>query len=235
MAEVGADRHTDDRYIAIRAEFGADSALANGYRTQAYFEREQALLLSLIGERSGLVADFACGSGLMGLPLQSAEFEIVGVDFNHSACCAAAKNGIQVVRGDVFRLPFADAVLDLGFACQFFNQQTDQAVSAFIAEASRCLKPAARLFLVWRNHNAWVHRIAHALFSVADGFRKRPRFPLHSHPLDKVKKSCEAHGFVVIDALVSFPTLSWHSRDVDSAVANFIGASLVLVVEKTSA
>lgn len=229
---VRADRATDEKYALIRERYGGGSGLANGYRLHRYFLNERTLLLTLLGEVDGTVLDLACGSGLMGQPLNSDHCNVVGLDFNKTACNDCASNGIAVVRGDAYALPFAAESIQHAFSCQFFNQQDPEQVPQILSELARVLSPGGRLVLVWRNHQAWIHRFAHAVFSLADKLAARPSFPVYSHPLDQVRSAAEQCGFRTLDAMVSFPLTHWRSRQLASLPARAIGASAVLLLER---
>lgn len=231
---VSPDKETDKKYAAIRDRHGAGSGRANGYRLHRYFVAEQALLMELMGPVRGTVVDLACGSGLMGLPLRSTDCAVIGLDFNAAACSDSAANGLPVVRGNAYALPFADASIDHAFACQFFNQQRPEQVDRMITECARVMRSGGRLIFVWRNHDAWIHRVAHALFTLSDLITRQPRFPVYRHPLRTLEQLCRAAGFARVDALVSFPLLGWHSRRLNSLGARAIGASCILVLERNS-
>ena len=205
--EASADRSVDAKYASVRARHGATSGRANGYRLHRYFVAEQALLLDLMGSVTGIVVDLACGSGLMGLPLKRDDCTVIGLDFNAAACADCLENGLPVVRGDAFSLPFADNSIDHAFACQFFNQQQPEQIARMLSECARVMRDGGRLTLVWRNHHAWIHRLAHCVFTVSDLVRRQPRFPVYPHPLREVEEVCRDAGFSCLDSLVSFPLL----------------------------
>ena len=228
-----ADQKTDALYAGFRGRFGRRDASANGYRYEGYFRGEQAVVHDLISTDAEIVLDVCCGSGLMLLPLAEAGRFVFGVDFNADACRAASSNGFVVVRGDAFCLPLADHTVDEVVNCQFFNQQTNEAVSAFIAEASRILRSHGRIILIWRNDRAWIHRVAHSVLTAIDRIRRMPIFPQFAHEIRDVEKELLRAGFRIERREVSCAPLGWRSRATDSLRARLIGASYVLVASKS--
>ena len=227
-----ADAEVDGLYAPLRGRFGPDDPQANGYRYRGYFLAEQQLLLTLTNPAAQAVADVGCGSGLMAQPLLAAERLLIGVDYNRDACAAAAANGLAVLRGDAFHLPFAPASLDEIITCQFFNQQQPASVERFIAESAAALKTGGRLIMVWRNGTTLIHRAALAGLGVMDALRRRPRFPHYNHSLAEISEYGRRAGLTVERQLVSFPSLRWSSARVDGLLAKLIGASAIAVLHK---
>jgi SAM-dependent methyltransferase len=230
--EIAADRDLDSLYASLRGRYGEHNSRANGYLYDGYFRAEQRMLFSLLNANARVLVDVACGSGLMMQPLIAQREQLVCVDFNADACRAAKTNGLTVVRGDAFRLPLADAVIDEIVTCQFFNQQTPEAVQQFIAESARVLRGGGRLIMVWRNGSAWIHRFALACFKWIDRVRGLPSFPYENHSLESVRLYAEAAGLTVDRQAVSFPPARWCSDEVGSRRAKWIGASNICVLSK---
>jgi SAM-dependent methyltransferase len=230
--EIAADREVNALYASLRGRYGARSSRANGYLYEGYFRSEQRILFSLLKPDARILVDIACGSGLMMEPLIALREQVVCVDFNADACRAAKANGLTVVRGDAFRLPFADSSVDEIVTCQFFNQQTPEAVRHFVAECARVLCHGGRLIMVWRNGTAWVHRIALACFKWIDRARRLPSFPYENHSQVNLRDYAAAAGLKVARQAVSFPPTGWCSDEVGSRRAKWIGASNICVLSK---
>lgn len=230
--QIAADRDVDDLYASLRGRYGGRNSRANGYIYDGYFRSEQRTLFALLNSEARVLVDVACGSGLMVQPLVDRREQVIGVDFNAGACRAAQANGLTVVRGDAFRLPLGDAVVDEIVTCQFFNQQTPAAVRQFIAESARVLRGGGRLIMVWRNGSALVHRLALACFKWIDRARGLPSFPYEIHSLESVAAYAVAAGLTVDRQAVSFPPLGWCSDEVASRRAKWIGASNICVLSK---
>ena len=172
-----ADQHTDGLYAEIRQKFGQSGAGANGYQMRSFFRREQALLYSLLGHADLPVLDIACGSGLMLASLPSGRGEVIGLDYNQLACIDAKRNGLTVLRGDAFSLPFVNGSIAQVVNCQFLNQQSNENTRQFIEEVARVLKPGGRLVLFWRYADSLFHRLCGALVWAGEWVRRAPRFP----------------------------------------------------------
>jgi ubiquinone/menaquinone biosynthesis C-methylase UbiE len=231
--EIAADRDVDKLYADMRGRYGVHNARANGYLYEGYFRREQKILFSLLNPEADVLVDVACGSGLMVEPLISKRRLVVGLDFNADACVAARGNGLHVVRGDAFGLPFADATVDEIVTCQFFNQQQPLAVRQFVVESARVLRPGGRVIMVWRNGTAWVHRLALACFSFVDRLRRLPSFPYENHSFERIGTYADEAGLIVVSQAVSFPPFGWHSSATDEWLAGIIGASNICALEKS--
>ena len=229
-----ADRDVDALYAGMRTRHGGANPLANGYVTASYFRREQAVLFSLLNPDSAVLVDVGCGSGLMVLPLLSSRACVIGVDFNEQACRDANRNGLPVIRGDAFQLPFRDHSVDEVVCCQFFNQQKPAAVRQFVAETARVLRSGGTAVFVWRNGDALVHRCALWALNAYDRLAGRPLFPQETHSLETLSAYAVAHGLVVSDVYVSFPPLRWLSKQIRSPLALAIGASNICVLKKIS-
>ena len=230
-----ADQNVDALYTDLRNKYGEQNSRANGYLWHGYFRREQELLLKLVSANARIIVDVACGSGLMLEPLLNSEKTIIGIDFNSDACQAATKNGLATVRGDAFRLPFAENSIDEIVTCQFFNQQSTQAVEKFIQETQRVLRPGGRVIMIWRNGEAYVHSIAQFMLTTLNRIRKRANFPYENHSFKHIQNYARDSSLIVEVAAVSFPPLRWMSYSYDSVLAKFIGASSVCVLAKPTA
>lgn len=120
-----------------------------------YLGDERALRKSLFREiedaglREFSVLDVGCGSGEL---LRSiARFarrsprpacELVGLDLNEISARIAESNSsdfpeIAVLRGDAFRLPFADGSFDYAISSLFFHHLTDEQIPVVLDEMSR--------------------------------------------------------------------------------------------------
>jgi len=90
-----------------------------------------------------LLLDLACGGGLLAPHIAGLGHRHVGVDLSVTALPQARAHGVQVVRGDVSRLPFGDAVADVVVAGEVLEHVTD--LAATVAEACRVLRPGGTL------------------------------------------------------------------------------------------
>ncbi|ONI87956.1 bifunctional 3-demethylubiquinone 3-O-methyltransferase/2-octaprenyl-6-hydroxy phenol methylase [Actinosynnema sp. ALI-1.44] len=92
-----------------------------------------------------VLVDLACGGGLLAPHLTGKGYRHVGVDLSPSALRQATDHGVEAVRGDVTRLPFADAAADVVVAGEILEHVTD--LPAVVAEACRVLRPDGLLVL----------------------------------------------------------------------------------------
>lgn len=232
MAMIKADADVDARYKFLRERHGEVNPQANGYRLGGFFEREQRVLLGAIDRDCGPFLDVACGSGLMLAPLLEEGETLYGLDFNEDACAAAKQNGIQIMRGDAFDMPFADNTIGQIVNCQFLNQQPPEETQKFIDEAARVLLPGGQLIILWRHARSLIHRTSHAVFTVMDRFTGQPPFPQYEHPFTQVEGFAKQAGLIVRERAVTMPFLKPDMIAADNAAANIIGASLFIVLKK---
>ena len=92
-----------------------------------------------------LLLDLACGGGLLAPHVAGKGHRHVGLDLSPTALPLAREHGVLPVRGDVTRLPFADAVADVVVAGEVLEHVADP--PALVREACRVLKPGDTLVL----------------------------------------------------------------------------------------
>jgi len=92
-----------------------------------------------------LLLDLACGGGLLAPHVTGKGHRHVGLDLSPTALPLAREHGVLPVRGDVTRLPFADAVADVVVAGEVLEHVADP--PALVREACRVLKPGGTLVL----------------------------------------------------------------------------------------
>ena len=92
-----------------------------------------------------LLLDLACGGGLLAPHVADKGHRHVGLDLSPTALPLAREHGVLPVRGDVTRLPFADAVADVVVAGEVLEHVADP--PALVREACRVLKPGGTLVL----------------------------------------------------------------------------------------
>lgn len=96
--------------------------------------------------RAGAVLiDAGCGGGLLAPHVAGKGYRHVGVDLQVSGLAAAAAHGIEPVRGDVTRLPFASGSADVVAAGEILEHVTD--LSGTVAELCRVLRPGGLVVL----------------------------------------------------------------------------------------
>jgi len=92
-----------------------------------------------------LLLDLACGGGLLAPHVAASGHRHVGVDLSALALVQARDHGVEPIRGDVLRLPFADGVADVVVAGEVLEHVPD--LPGAVAEACRVLRPGGTLVL----------------------------------------------------------------------------------------
>ena len=123
-----------------------DDLAAEWWRPRGAFEPLHWLARSravLIPNGTGVLLDVACGGGLLAPHVAGKGYRHVGVDIGTSAVAIARQHGVTAVRGDVLRLPIADATADVVVAGEVFEHVRD--LESTVAEIARVLKPGGLL------------------------------------------------------------------------------------------
>ena len=133
----------------------------------------RALQKTLLGEierldlREFSVLDVACGSGE--LLRQIAEFArgsnrtaalLTGIDLNELSTSTTLSESrgfaeINSVRGDAFRLPFADGAFDYAISSLFFHHLTDEQIPLVLAEMARVARRGLFVIDLYRHPAAY--------------------------------------------------------------------------------
>ena len=97
-----------------------------------------------VAERDGSVLlDLACGGGLLAPHVAHLGHRHIGLDLSPTALPHAREHGVTVLRGDVTRLPFPDAVADVVVAGEVLEHVRD--LAGTVREACRVLRPGGTL------------------------------------------------------------------------------------------
>jgi SAM-dependent methyltransferase len=108
--------------------------------------RNDMLRKFLAPTAADVVVDLGCGSGRALLWNQDWNSQAVGIDiapfFSHEA-----RAGIDLLIGDLRRLPFADGTFTRAFSLDVLEHLSPEALRAMLAEASRVLAPGGGLFV----------------------------------------------------------------------------------------
>jgi ubiquinone/menaquinone biosynthesis C-methylase UbiE len=225
-----ADKSVNELYGGIRTQY--NDARANGYRLHTYFLKEQEIIVSSLNKETGIILDVGCGSGLMGVPLLNQAKLLIGLDFNEQACLTAKYNSLAVIRGDAFNIPFKDRTINNAYCCQFLNQQSSDNMKLLLSECHRILIPGGQMILIWRNGEALIHKVAHAIFKLSDLISDRPSFPMVNHSISEVEDYATSLGFEISKKETIFPLIRWQSHKFDSLLSRVIGASFFLVLKR---
>jgi 2-polyprenyl-6-hydroxyphenyl methylase/3-demethylubiquinone-9 3-methyltransferase len=99
----------------------------------------RAELLPPAPRPGAVLVDLGCGAGLLAPHAARLGYRHLGVDLVAGSLRLAAEHGVHPVRGDVQRLPLADAVADAVSAGEIFEHVPD--LAATVAEASTKEEP----------------------------------------------------------------------------------------------
>ena len=154
--------------------------------------RNDMLRAFLAPEPHDLVVDLGCGSGRALLWNRDWHSTTVGIDispfFSHDA-----RQGIDLLIGDLRRLPFADGTFTKAFSLDVLEHLSPQALREMLAESSRILAPGGELFVythVRKNASIaaglrWINALGRTLegWGLIDARQERLRKSDHLNPL----------------------------------------------------
>ncbi|KAA1417854.1 class I SAM-dependent methyltransferase [Nocardioides humilatus] len=123
-----------------------------------YAERRAMVRRTVATWPAGRALDVGCGGGGNTAVLRDAGWSVTGLEYSPAGAQAAASRGLDVVRGDATRLPFADATFDLVMSTDVWEHIEDDRLIA--SEAARVLRPGGRLLVavpcsmkLWSGHD----------------------------------------------------------------------------------
>ncbi len=154
--------------------------------------RNDMLRSFLAPEPHDLVVDLGCGSGRALLWNRDWQSTTVGIDispfFSHDA-----RQGVDLLIGDLRRLPFADGTFTKAFSLDVLEHLSPQALREMLAESSRILAPGGELFVYTHvRKNApiavglrWINALGRTLegWGLIDARQERLRKSDHLNPL----------------------------------------------------
>jgi len=110
-----------------------------------WIAQARARLVPRASRPGSLLLDLACGAGLLAPFVTGKGYRHVGVDLSPTALPQARRHGVDVVRGDVRHLPFADGAADVVVAGEVLEHVPD--LPGTLAEACRVLRPGGALVI----------------------------------------------------------------------------------------
>ena len=156
-----------------------------------------------------LVVDLGCGSGRALLWNRDWRAPAVGIDIA-PYFAAEARQEVDLLLGDLRRLPFADATFTKAYSLDVLEHLSPEALRGMLAEAARILAPGGTLFVythVRRNAKIavglrWINRLAQRLdrAGLIDLRQEHLRKSDHLNPLADIpdlERTVEASGFRV--------------------------------------
>ena len=116
-----------------------------GFAMLHWIAAARARLVPQASRPDSLLLDLACGGGLLAPHVAGKGHRHVGLDLSATALPQARAHGVVPVRGDVLRLPFADAVADVVVAGEVLEHVAEPL--ELLSEACRVLRPGGVLVL----------------------------------------------------------------------------------------
>ena len=169
--------------------------------------RNDMLRAFLAPEPHDLVVDLGCGSGRALLWNRDWSATTVGIDIS-PFFSAEARRGIDLLIGDLRKLPFGDGTFTKAFSLDVLEHLSPDALTAMLAEASRVLAPGGALFVYTHvRKNApiavglrWINALARQLerWGLVDMRQERLRKSDHLNPLrdiPELERVAQAAGF----------------------------------------
>jgi SAM-dependent methyltransferase len=139
-----------------------------------------------------LVVDLGCGSGRALLWNDDWRAQAVGIDIS-PFFAAESRRQVDLLLGDLRRLPFADATFTKGYSLDVLEHLSPEALRGMLAEAARVLAPGGTLFVythVRKNARIaqglrWINRLAQRLdrMGIIDLRQEHLRKSDHLNPL----------------------------------------------------
>jgi len=169
--------------------------------------RNDMLRAFLAPEPHDLVVDLGCGSGRTLLWNHDWGSRTIGIDIS-PFFSADARRSIDLLIGDLRRLPFADGTFTKAFSLDVLEHLSPEALREMLAEASRVLAPGGELFVYTHvRKNApiaaglrWINAFGRRLeaWGLIDARQERLRKSDHLNPLrdiPELEQVVSAAGF----------------------------------------
>jgi SAM-dependent methyltransferase len=154
--------------------------------------RNDMLRTFLAPEPHDVVVDLGCGSGRALLWNRDWGSRTIGIDIS-PFFSSDARQSIDLLIGDLRRLPFADGTFTKAFSLDVLEHLSPQALREMLAEASRILAPGGELFVYTHvRKNApvaaglrWINALGRRLemWGLIDARQERLRKSDHLNPL----------------------------------------------------
>ena len=152
--------------------FGEKYLELYAHRDVAEAERQVDFFAARVGdERPRAILDLACGAGRHTDALRRRGFRAVGTDL--SLILLAQARGLERVRGDMRRLPFASGAFDwvLNFFTSFGYFERERQNFEVLEEIQRVLIPGGRFLIDLFNRERVISRLVPSEVQERDGLR----------------------------------------------------------------
>lgn len=147
--------------------------------------------------RDARIVDLGCGEGVLVEEYRKRGFDIVGVDYNYASDC--------VLRGDITKLDFEDASLDLVMALDVIEHLDFEQQEKAICEIRRVLRPEGRALLTIPNLAHFASRVT---FALTGKLLRTSTIDRHKgdRPIAEYIELCRTHGLELLNRRGLFPT-----------------------------
>jgi ubiquinone/menaquinone biosynthesis C-methylase UbiE len=141
---------------SLQADWGARTdAWDEVSRSAAFLEFREVVLSAARVAATDTVVDLGSGTGLLALAAAARARRVVAVDVSASMLDRLGQHahdlgltGIELVHGDMRRLPLPDESVDAVVSCYAFHHLVDDGKELAAAEAYRVLRPGGRFVVV---------------------------------------------------------------------------------------
>lgn len=133
-----------------------------------------------------VVLDLGCGSGRFGLWCLQSRAQVIGLDTG-TFFAAEARAGLDLVVGELRRLPFADGSMTKAYAIDVLEHLSEEGLLAMLREVARVLAPGGALFVY--THLRQRSRLAPVLNAIARTASALERRGLADLTIEKLRKT----------------------------------------------
>ena len=116
-----------------------------GFAMLHWIAAARARLVPRAARVGAALLDVACGGGLLAPHVAGLGYRHIGIDVSPTATRVAREHGVEVVRGDALRLPFADGAFEVVVAGEVLEHVADHEQA--VAEACRVLRIGGTLVI----------------------------------------------------------------------------------------
>ena len=222
----------DKLYQSLHSSMQSDDPRALGYRSIKAFQNEKNIVVEyLLSNRRSTLLDLASGSGLITKELNDTDIDVIGLDYNSSACVKAKDNGLTMVRASAFELPFLQSSFDLILSVELIQQYSREDLKYFFLEISRTLSHGGRFILVWPTPSL-IRYIARAVYIIKDNINNRDNFNIYHHPVGDIVQSCSESGMTLVSSELFFPFSGFRHLENSPFLKYIFGSNCILVCQK---